>query len=101
MGLGIKKNGMKLAGVHTLATAAAFFTIQRDDAGFLLEFEGVLRTNFHTGRLWALHADCWNTGKRMGKRDTDVGFPWIELSSVNHGANNFARLAAGAFLFVY
>jgi hypothetical protein len=36
MGLGVKKNGVKLAGVHTLAAAAAFCPIQRDDAGFLL-----------------------------------------------------------------
>jgi hypothetical protein len=36
MGLGIKKNGVELAGVHTLAAAAAFCRIQRDDAGFLV-----------------------------------------------------------------
>jgi hypothetical protein len=37
----------------------------------------------------------------MGEGDTDVGFPGIELSGMNHGANNFARFAAGTFLFVY
>ena len=36
MGLGVKKNGVKLASVYTLAAAAAFFPIQRDDAGFLV-----------------------------------------------------------------
>jgi hypothetical protein len=36
MGLGIKKNGVKPAGVHALTAAVAFCPIQRDDAGFLL-----------------------------------------------------------------
>jgi hypothetical protein len=101
MGLGVKKNGVKTAGVHTLAAAVAFCPIQRDDAGFLLQFQGVLGTNFDTGRLWALRADNWNTGQRMGKGDTDIGSSGIELSGMNHGANNFARFAAGTFLFVY
>ena len=101
MGCGIKKNGVKLAGIHTLTAAVAFCPIQRDDAGFLLQLEGVLGTNFDTRRLWALQADNRNTGQRMGEGDTDVGFTGIELSCVNHGANNFARFAAGTFLSVY
>ena len=36
MGLGIKKNGVKPAGVHALTAAVAFCPIQRDDPGFLL-----------------------------------------------------------------
>jgi len=36
MGLGIKKNGVKPAGVHALTAAVAFCPMQRDDAGFLL-----------------------------------------------------------------
>jgi hypothetical protein len=36
MGLGVKKNGVKPAGVHTLAAAVALGRIQRDDAGFLV-----------------------------------------------------------------
>ena len=101
MGLAVKEDGVEPAGVHALAAAAAFSLIQRDDAGFLLEFEGVLGTNFDTGRLWALHADSWSTGQRMGKGNANVGFPRIELSGMDHGANNFARFAAGTFLLVY
>jgi hypothetical protein len=37
----------------------------------------------------------------MSKGDPDIGFPGIELSGMNHGANNFAGFAAGTFLFVY
>jgi hypothetical protein len=36
MGLGIKVNGVKPAGIHALAAAAAFRRIQLNDAGFLL-----------------------------------------------------------------
>jgi hypothetical protein len=101
MGLSIKKNGVKLAGVHTLATAAAFCLVQRYDARSFLEFESVLGANFDTGWLGALHADNRNTGQWMSEGDTDVCFPGIELSRMNHGTNNFARFAASTLLFVY
>jgi hypothetical protein len=101
MSLGIKEDGVKLASVHAFAAAVALCQIQRDNAGFLFNFEGVHGTNRDTGRLWALRADNWNTGQRMGKWDTDVCLPGIELSGMNHGANNFARFAAGTFLFIY
>jgi hypothetical protein len=98
---GVEENCVKLAGVHAFAAAVALCLIQHDDPGVLLEFEGVLWTNRDAGRFWALHADNRSTGQRMGKGDTDVGSQGAEHSGMNHGANDFAGFAAGAFLLIY